>query len=152
MTATNHVLTGALIGASLHNPWLVLPVALSAHFVLDALPHFGIVNIRYEELYFKVGLLVDMSIAALILALLVLLVHKQTWLIVSAGILCASPDLMWLPQYMAANRHQPPPKLGIIATFHRRIQWFERPIGIVVEVAWCLAILILLDAKLHIIR
>ena len=40
MTASNHVAAGALIGAVI-NPWLAAPAAVTSHFVLDAMPHYG---------------------------------------------------------------------------------------------------------------
>jgi hypothetical protein len=41
MTATNHVITGAILVAAIKNPVVALPLALASHFVLDYLPHFG---------------------------------------------------------------------------------------------------------------
>lgn len=40
MMATPHMLTGAVIGGTLHRrPWLAYPAAFLSHFVLDATPH-----------------------------------------------------------------------------------------------------------------
>ena len=41
MTATNHALSGALIGLAVMQPILALPLAFVSHFMLDAVPHFG---------------------------------------------------------------------------------------------------------------
>jgi hypothetical protein len=38
MTATNQVLTGAVLGMVLANPWVALPAAFLSHFVLDSVP------------------------------------------------------------------------------------------------------------------
>jgi LexA-binding, inner membrane-associated putative hydrolase len=41
MLVTNHVLSGALIGALVRRPAAALPLAAASHFVLDAAPHWG---------------------------------------------------------------------------------------------------------------
>lgn len=152
MMATNHVLTGSLIAASIQNPWIALPLALASHFVLDGIPHFGSSNIKYESSFFKRLLYSDMFLAALVLIGLLLLWPDHALVIVAGGVLGASPDLMWVSKYLAALRHKKPATPGIIRRFHSSIQWFERPIGTVVEVAWFVAMLLLINAQLLIIH
>jgi LexA-binding, inner membrane-associated putative hydrolase len=41
MLITNHVLSGALIGAAAESPAVALPLGVASHFALDALPHWG---------------------------------------------------------------------------------------------------------------
>ena len=41
MLLTNHVLSGALIGALARRPLLALTAGVASHFVLDAMPHWG---------------------------------------------------------------------------------------------------------------
>ena len=41
MLLTNHVLSGALIGALARRPATAFTAGLASHFVLDALPHWG---------------------------------------------------------------------------------------------------------------
>jgi hypothetical protein len=41
MLATNHVLSGALIGALVRRPMLAFGVGVASHFVLDSVPHWG---------------------------------------------------------------------------------------------------------------
>jgi hypothetical protein len=41
MLLTNHVLSGALIGALTRHPAAAFAAGLTSHFVLDALPHWG---------------------------------------------------------------------------------------------------------------
>lgn len=41
MLITNHVLSGAFIGAATDNPAAALPLGVASHFALDALPHWG---------------------------------------------------------------------------------------------------------------
>ena len=41
MLVTNHVLSGAVIGAAVRNPWIAFPLGFASHLVLDAVPHWG---------------------------------------------------------------------------------------------------------------
>jgi hypothetical protein len=45
MLVTNHVLSGAVVGAAVRSPWLAFPLGVASHFVLDATPHWG----RWED-------------------------------------------------------------------------------------------------------
>lgn len=45
MLVTNHVLSGAVIGAVARRPWLAFPLGVASHFALDAAPHWG----RFED-------------------------------------------------------------------------------------------------------
>lgn len=40
MTATGHALIGTVIAAKIGNPALAIPLALTSHFLADALPHW----------------------------------------------------------------------------------------------------------------
>lgn len=41
MLVTNHVLSGAVIGAAVRRPVLALVLGVASHFVLDSVPHWG---------------------------------------------------------------------------------------------------------------
>ena len=41
MLVTNHVLSGAVVGAAVKRPGAALVVGVASHFVLDAVPHWG---------------------------------------------------------------------------------------------------------------
>jgi hypothetical protein len=41
MLVTNHVLSGAVVGALARRPLLALPIGVASHFVLDVVPHWG---------------------------------------------------------------------------------------------------------------
>lgn len=45
MLVTNHVLSGAVLGAAVGSPWLAFPLGVASHFALDATPHWG----RWED-------------------------------------------------------------------------------------------------------
>ncbi len=137
MTATNHVLTGVAIVALVPNPWVALPLAFLAHFALDALPHFG--NTKHPETILpklKYILAVDMFIAAAMLLALAVLQPDAWFLLALGGVLCASPDLMWMPNYVRYLQSKPTKPNNAFMRFHSWIQWGERPWGIWVELVW----------------
>lgn len=41
MLVTNHVLSGAVIGAATRKPWVAFPLGVVSHLALDAVPHWG---------------------------------------------------------------------------------------------------------------
>jgi hypothetical protein len=45
MLVTNHVLSGAVLGAAVRSPWVAFPLGFASHLVLDAVPHWG----RFEH-------------------------------------------------------------------------------------------------------
>lgn len=152
MTASNHVLTGMLIGTAattaVANPLLALllalPMALASHFVLDALPHYSDEYVGYTDFKFKLILLADAYIASMCLLLVYMLGPAHMWTILFSGVIAASPDLMWLPDFIAALRHQPTPVYGKIRQFHHKIQWWAKPKGVIVEAVWFVAAFMLL--------
>ncbi|HSX53358.1 MAG TPA: hypothetical protein VLF90_03240 [Patescibacteria group bacterium] len=148
MTATNHVLTGALIAVVVHNPVVALPAAFLSHFALDVLPHFEIAKPKFNSNLYKFRLLGDIAGASLVLLVLLIMQPANVWLILTCSVLSASPDLMWIPDFVAANAHKPKPKYGPIRRFHHGIQWYQRPSGVVVEIAWCVSMVALLNSLL----
>lgn len=137
MTATNHALTGALIGFIVGQPLLALPLALASHFVCDALPHFGPSKpanwIKTKE--FKRLLTIDASMCVLLVAILAGL-HPIHWLLASiCAFVATSPDLLWLDRFIKAQRGKRW-KPSAFDKFASGIQWFEKPIGAVVEAVW----------------
>jgi hypothetical protein len=144
MTATNHVLTGMLIGASLSNPLFALPAAFVSHFILDSLPHYGDEYVGYNDFKFKFILGTDAYIALMCLLLVLMLNPANVLLILTCGVLAASPDLMWLPDFIAALRHQPKPVYGSLRKAHSVVQWYQRPKGLYIEAVWFVASFILL--------
>ncbi|MEO8105371.1 MAG: hypothetical protein ABI602_03470 [Candidatus Saccharibacteria bacterium] len=142
MTATNHAVTGATIGLLVGNPWVALPAALLSHFVCDGLPHYGVKDSLTTGLpLLSKILLIDATLCGgIVLALA--LAQPPHWLLAS---FCAfgatAPDFMWLKGYVRARRHQPRQALRWrVMRLHAAIQWFERPSGAWVEVAWCLGV------------
>lgn len=151
MTATNHVLTGSLIVVAVHQPAVALPLAFAAHFALDALPHFGNRHASYAANMHLVKRVLPFDAAvALVVLLLIAIIRPADWpLVMLGGVLCASPDLMWMPGFIRSLRGEKQRRqLHGLMKFHSFIQWGERPWGIWLEAVWFLAIGFVLAAKL----
>lgn len=147
MTATNHALTGALIGLAVGNPYIALPAALASHFVCDALPHFGPSNPNdlLTSNKFKIMLIAE-ALLCFTIVLILFITHPLHWQVaVVSAFLATSPDLMWIGRFRRAQRGQTDAKKpSALLRFHKSIQWFERPIGAFFELAWAIAGIILL--------
>ncbi len=137
MTATNHTLTGVLIGLSVHQPVVAICLAFVSHFVLDAIPHYSDPKFTGKKL--APILAVDFTIALIILGSLVVL-QPQYWLLaIACGIAAASPDLMWFPLWVRQLLGKPKKPLNIVQRFHAKVQWAERPYNLPYEVVWFVA-------------
>lgn len=140
MTATNHAATGGLIAVLVANPVLAMPLAFMSHFLLDALPHFGNhpkadINSRA----FKIILISDIALMLIGVTVMTFLFSHIWWLVALAAGLAISPDLMWFPYFLAVQRGEKR-NTGVIARFHKKIQWAEIPSGWFIEVIYFVAI------------
>lgn len=147
MTATNHALTGAVIGLMVHNPVVAIPAALLSHLLCDAIPHFGGIKDWIGQNSFAAYLVVEAAMCGL-LVLLLFMAHPAHWLLAAAcAFVAASPDFISIRAFVAARRHQ---KFvpNVLERFLKAIQWFERPIGAAVEVAWFIAGVVILSVFL----
>ena len=141
MTAINHALSGSIIGLVVSNPTLALLLAFISHYFLDIIPHFGVKEDNdafIKSKKFKIFLTFDIALCVL-LALTIFIIKPKDYLIV---ILCAflatSPDLVNLKKFILLNQNKKY-KASKLYRFSAYIQWFERPIGLIVEAFWFLA-------------
>ena len=142
MTATNHVLCGALVGLTIQQPILAIIAALVSHFLLDALPHYG--GISHVSKLFMGILAADMVMAGTIVLILLVKYPIFGLLAVICAVIAASPDLMWMPMWIRELGHVPPKKLNTIQKFHKNIQWAEKTKYFGVEIVWAAASICLL--------
>lgn len=119
MTATNHVVTGALIATFIQNPWIAVPVAFAAHFALDSLPHFDYATKEFKSRHDLLWLMADCALAASVLVTLFFLQPEGVYRLIACGIACASPDLMWVYYilYKKGEGHR-----DWLARFHSAVQ------------------------------
>jgi hypothetical protein len=147
MTATNHAVTGALIGLAIGQPFIAIPAAFLSHFVCDAIPHYGNEKAQIWSLSFKRYLIADASLCVALVIVLAIQ-HPIHWLLAAVcAFLATSPDLLWIRKFTYAVRTHRTRKLSKLDRLlgSDGIQWFQRPIGAVVEVAWLIAGLTILS-------
>lgn len=146
MTATNHALTGALIGLAIGNPWVAAPLALLSHYVLDVIPHFGDKDNpdRIKTTFFRNFLLVDALFCVLLVGTLAVLQPQYWFLACVCAFLGAAPDMSYISAFIDAKKKKPH-KFGLYNRLGIAIQWYEKPEGALVEFAWfCMAIALLI--------
>ncbi|HXR50266.1 MAG TPA: hypothetical protein VN778_04550 [Verrucomicrobiae bacterium] len=149
MRAINHAITGAFIGLAISEPVAAIPVAIASHFVCDAIPHYdGVSSDKGKAKWlrsktFRYLLYAD-AILCGGLVLVLALKHPFDWQLAAiCAFAAAAPDFLWLKRYL--NRHsKQQTRPNAFSRFAGRIQWFQRPIGAVVEIAWFVAGLLIL--------
>lgn len=146
-------MTGAVIAVAVQQPELAIPLAFISHFLLDALPHFGIYENdalkRNKHWLFRTVISIDILLAAVLLTI----VPHLAAAIVSPRVVFASmvaailPDSVWVYRFFQEIKTQQWKPGGWYARFHQAIQWFEQPAGLAVEVIW-LGVMTILFNKL----
>jgi len=148
VTAPNHALTGALIGLSVSNPALALPLAFLSHFIQDTVPHYDqdtpeVQRIGSKRLFYEQVVAGGAVCALVVLALS--LTRPTHWLTaVGAAFLAASPDLFWIPRWLHVRKTGKDRKLSLFLRFHRSIQWKTGPGFLWVEAVWFVGASVLL--------
>ncbi len=138
MTAINHAVTGAIIGLAVHAPAIAIPAAIVSHLVCDAIPHFGRDKEWIKSTAFSVYLLVEAMLCFGLVIVLYFSGNPNWFLAALCAFAAASPDFISVRRFIAEKTHVSfrPSRLE---AFLKNIQWFERPIGAVVEAAWLIA-------------
>lgn len=137
MIGFNHALAGTVIAATV-SPIYVPLIALTSHFVIDALPHFGKSHIFAPYRKPFVALLgVDAVLCFTILGASWWL-FPDKWLVMTIGIFFATlPDFLWLIEGKVSW-------LTPYFSFAKRIQSRESPEGWTYEVLFlCMAVLLI---------
>ncbi len=149
MTGLNHTATGAVIALSIKQPFLALPLAFASHFVLDALPHFGIDHADKAQQSLLRKVVTYDSCATVLLILTVYLVSRNLF-VVACMLITLLPDSVWFVKY-AHDRYRGQafslPK-DVFSRFHKRIQWGERPWAWRLELVWAVVALTVLSVIL----
>ena len=142
MMAINHAVTGALLGATVHQPAAALPLAFLSHFLLDAVPHYDPVtgskaDVINSKKFFREQILINGTLCVA-LVLILAIDQPEYWLLMAVcAFLGASPDLMWVPRYFQVKRtgRDKPSRNGLLR-FHSFIQWSTGPQFLWVELLW----------------
>ena len=133
MTGTNHTLTGVLIAATVH-PVLVIPLAFTSHFLLDALPHFGE---SYENRRSLSKMVWSVDISLVLAGFTYLILTGQPFILVVGGIAAMSPDFAWIYRFtvLESMGKLPEPPKSRFNELHAGIQKYESVSGIYLELA-----------------
>jgi hypothetical protein len=116
MLVTNHVLSGALIGAAVRNPWVAFPLGFASHLALDVAPHWG--RWRSHEHFMQVAVTDGLAgLAAMGLATVAAPADERV-AVVAGMVGAALPDLNKPGAVLFG--HSPFPKA--FDDFHGRIQ------------------------------
>ena len=146
MRAINHALTGTVIGLVVKEPAVAIPIALVSHWICDAIPHYGSgISEKHamESNAFERLLYID-TVLCFLLVLVLAILQPNHWVLASfCAFVAASPDLLSFNRWRLM-RQGLKSKLTPYGKFAKGIQWFERPIGGVVELAWAIAAVILI--------
>lgn len=90
MLLTPHAIIGAAIGAQIHRPWLVVPLAIGSHFLLDSIPHW---DLDTEDLDKKDILVVLLDLFLSLVLTWLLTFDNPQWEMMWVGAICATvPD------------------------------------------------------------
>ncbi len=153
MTATNHALTGAVLGLAIGNPWVAVPAAFLSHFVLDAIPHFGFKGVKTDtellpQRWFKLLLIAEALMCFTIVCVLFSLQPVHWFVACVTAFVATSPDLYSAPRFLYANGWlKTPPTINMFRRFHGTIQT-ERVWGAWIEAAWLLGSVFVLSRLL----
>lgn len=141
MTLSNHMITGAVIGAVATNPWVGVPVAFVSHFVLDMLPHYGyegpseMIRDKFTLFWF-----VTITDGLLVISLLSILFFGYDRLdLVLYALIAASPDLPWIYLFLT-NKFKTVPYKNAFLRFHAHIQQLESPQAIVMDIIYAVGV------------
>jgi hypothetical protein len=116
MLVTNHVLSGAAIGAAVRRPVPAFALGVASHFVLDTTPHWG--KFGSGRRYLRVAV-PDGLVGLAVMGTMTALAPRGSRLAVLAGMAGAAlPDLD-KPSTLFFGRSPFPPAVD---QFHRRIQ------------------------------
>jgi hypothetical protein len=150
MRAINHALTGAIIGLAVGEPLVAVPSALVSHFLCDMIPHYDGVQPGEENKLqwirsksFRYMLYADAALCVSLVMVLALR-HPAHWQLAAVcAFIATSPDLLYIRRYLQIKARKSV-RSSRLVQWTIGIQWFQRPIGAVVEVAWFIGAVALL--------
>jgi hypothetical protein len=130
MTGLNHGLTGGLIAYYLPLP-IALPAAVASHFLLDMLPHYGIQHNKRNKSYFwKIFFTIDFFAT---FGLAAYAVYDHHYAMFLGGLLATAPDYIWVGYVVKNGSFDFRKNKSRYMRWHMRIQRYERPWGIWLE-------------------
>src|SRR6478752_938692 len=130
MTGINHALAGGLIAKYLPLP-IALPLALASHFLLDALPHYGLPHKKRDKSKFwKIFFIVDFLVA---FSFAVLQISYGHYAIFLGGLIALSPDFVWVARVLTNKSFNLSRHKHWFSNWHASIQRYEFESGLFIE-------------------
>jgi hypothetical protein len=111
-------------------------------------PHFGTEGDAVGGKRFRKWLIADALLCVALVAFLLVVRPHYWWLAAVCAFVAAAPDLASAPRFFALQRGQRYQTASTFIRLAKRIQWFERPIGAVVELTWFGAAVVVLASIL----
>ena len=156
MTATAHALVAGAIVRAVPNPYLAIPLAITSHFIMDAVPHWDIgTDWRTRSKLATGALAIGETLLGITVAYFLFRGKVETPLLLSTIIASELPDWLEAPWYIffATKKKQ---EVGKKAGFWKRLSYriYNRensmhakaglPFGIITQVVTVLFFLVLL--------
>ena len=136
MTATNHGLFGAIIAITMQKyPLIAVAISPLSHFLLDAIPHFGLPESELKTKRFFMILGSDAFFAVVTTLLVAWAWQELALLVIVCAFLAASPDLMWIYYQYSGRRFK---YKHALPKFHAWVQWSQTGSGLMAytELLW----------------
>ena len=151
MLLTNHTLTGVALGLIIDQPAVLLPAAVASHLAMDALPHFGFREELNKSSFRNPRFLLlgsaDFALSLVVTAAACLAFPARAGHILLGVFGADLPDLTYIPVIIFGRGRVERwlPFYRPMLRFLARIQWFERPIGLITEGIWATLMLIIIN-------
>jgi hypothetical protein len=101
MTATAHALVAGAIARAVPNPYLAIPLAITSHFIMDAIPHWDIgTSWRTRSKAVTGALAIGETVLGITLAYFLFRGKVETPLLLSTIIASELPDWLEAPWYI----------------------------------------------------
>lgn len=133
MTGLSHMITGVVAAKFLPLP-LVLPVAFTSHFLVDAILYFDEMLEKRRKLVRTVWVINFVLLACF----LVFLIVRREWVFLLSGVVAMSPDFAWVYRFAVQERFgkRPPRPVDKFNVWHAHIQQYKTRLDIVIKVLW----------------
>ena len=156
MTATAHAIVAAAIAGAVPNPYLAIPLAITSHFIMDAIPHwdFG-TDWRTRSKNATGALAIAETVLGITLAYFLFRGKVETPLLLSTIIASELPDWLEAPWYIffaSKNKNGVSKKSGFWERLTYRIYYRENmihakanlPLGLITQLVAVAFFLLLL--------
>lgn len=134
MFVTTHAVVASTIAIKTGNPYIYIPFAAVDHFLLDMMPHFGGKTVGKN---FKLFMALDAVCGITLFLVLARYTEFSVLILFAVCFLAGWPDLLWPTKRTSFVKFK---------KFHKDIQRFEFPAGILIEMVitiGCLALIFL---------